>query len=251
MALSGALELAGPNGRAEAQATRGVITSYLPGVRFITSDASVRLVIWMDAAKLHRTLQLRLGEPPCEMLAFEPSVDWSSSQGRVVWRMIKHMLEELHDPDGLLSDLIARETFTDLFLQSVLSRLSHNYTAQLERPAGPAIPRHLRRAEAFMHASADQPISMNDVAAAAGCGTATLYAAFRQFRDTTPLAALHCIRLQCVREALQSVDDAVSIHSIARRFGFSNPSRFIASYGKQFGEHPNATRRRGTGWSSS
>jgi transcriptional regulator GlxA family with amidase domain len=32
--------------------------------------------------------------------------------------------------------------------------------------------------------------------------------------------------------------------SIARRFGFTNPSRFIAAYGKQFGEHPNETRRR-------
>jgi AraC-like DNA-binding protein len=250
-ALSGALELAGPSGKAEAQGARGLITSYLPGARLVTSDASTRLVIWLDAAKLDRTLQLRLGEPPRERLAFEPGVDWSSSQGRVVWRMIRHLWEELRDPNGLLSDPVARETFTDLFLQTALGRLSHNYTAQLERPAGAAAPRHLRRAEAFMHASADQPISMNDVAAAAGCGTATLYTAFRQFRDMTPLAALHCIRLQRVREALQTADDEVSTHSIARRFGFSNPSRFIASYGKQFGEHPNATRRRGTEWSSS
>lgn len=132
-----------------------------------------------------------------------------------------------------------------LFLQTVLSRLQHNYTARLERPAGAAIPHHLRRAEALMHASADKPITMVDIAAAAGCGTATLYAAFRRFRDTTPLTVLHGIRLQHVREALQAADDAVLTRGIARRFGFTNASRFIAAYGKQFGERPNETRRRG------
>ncbi len=75
----------------------------------------------------------------------------------------------------------------------------------------------------------------------------TLYAAFRRFRDTTPLAALRAIRLRRVREALRAADDEVSTRSIARRFGFTNPSRFIAAYGKQFGEPPNETRRRGAG----
>jgi transcriptional regulator GlxA family with amidase domain len=162
-----------------------------------------------------------------------------------VWRMILRLLEEQRDPDGLLGDPVARQTFTDLFLQTVLSRLPHNHTARLECPTGAAIPHHLRRAEAFMDDAADQPISMDDVAAAAGCATATLYAAFRRFRDTTPLAALRGIRLRRVREALRAANNEVSIRRIARRFGFTNPSRFIAAYGKQFGEHPNETRRRG------
>ncbi len=243
-ALSGAMEAAGPDGKAEVHGTRGMILRGLPGTRVMTSDASTGLAVWMDATRLERTLQARLGEPPRERLAFAPGLDWSGARARVVWRMILRLLEELRDPDGLLSEPVARETFTDLFLQTVLTRLPHNHTARLERPTGRAIPRHLRRAEAFMHASADQPISMSDAAAAAGCGTATLYAAFRQFRDTTPLAALHGMRLRRVREALQAADDEVSTRSIARRFGFTNPSRFIAAYGKQFGEHPNETRRR-------
>ncbi len=158
--------------------------------------------------------------------------------------MILRLLEELHDPDGLISEPVARETFTDLFLQTVLGKLQHNYTAGLERPACTTVPRYVRRAEAFMHASADQPITMVDVAAAAGCRMATLYAAFRQFRDTTPLAALHGIRLQCVREELRKASNQELTRTIARRFGFTNPSRFLAAYGKQFGEHPNAARRR-------
>ncbi len=245
--LSGSLEHAGPSGTVEAHGTQGLILRSLPGNRLVTSDANLRLVVWMDAGRLERTLQARLGEPPRERLAFVPGIDWSSGPGRVVWRMVVRLFEELRDPDGLLTEPVARETFTDLFLQTVLSRLPHNHTPRLERPTGTAVPRHLRRAEAFMHASADQPITMGDVTAAAGCGTATLYAAFRQFRDTTPLAALHAIRLGRVREALRAADDEDSTPSIARRFGFTNPSRFIAAYGKRFGEHPNETRRRGAG----
>ncbi len=244
-ALSGALELDSPSGKAEVHGTKGTVLHGLPGTRIVTSAASTRLVVWMDATRLERTLQGRLGGPPREMLSFAPGFDWSGGSGGVAWRMILRLLEELRDPDGLMSEPVARETFTDLFLQTVLTRLPHNHSARLERPTGAAIPRHLRRAEAFMHAAADQPIVIDDVAAKAGCGTATLYAAFRQFRDTTPLAALHAIRLRRVREALQAADDTISTRSIARRYGFTNPSRFIVAYGKQFGEHPNETRRRG------
>ena len=244
-ALSGGMALVGsPNGMAEAQAMTGFVVPGLPDTRFVTSDRSERLVVWMDAGRLERTLQAWLREPPREMLAFSLGANWASGPGGVVWRMVMHLMAELRDPDGLASEPVARETFTDLFLQTVLSRLHHNYTARLERLVDTAIPRHVRRAEAFMRASADQPITMPDVAAAAGCGTATLYAAFRQFRNTTPLAVLHRMRLQQVREALQAADDDVSTRSIARRFGFTNPSRFIAAYGQQFGERPNETRRR-------
>ena len=247
-ALSGGIALVGgPGGTAEALGTTGYVVRGLPGTRFVTGDRSQRLVIWMDAARLERSLQAQLGEPPREMLAFLPGANWVSGRGGLVWRMVRHLVEELHDPDGLVSEPVARETFTDLFLQAVLSRLPHNYTAQLERSTDTAIPRYVRRAEAFMRAATDQPITMADVAAAAGCGTATLYAAFRRFRDTTPLAVLHRMRLQQVHEALRAGDDGVSTRSIARRFGFTNPSRFITAYGKEFGERPSETRRRSGG----
>ncbi len=80
-----------------------------------------------------------------------------------------------------------------------------------------------------MHASASQPIALADVAAAAGCSQGALQAAFRRFRETTALRALHDIRLQHAREALLAADDSESTSSIARRFGFTNLSRFITA----------------------
>ncbi|MBV9578478.1 MAG: helix-turn-helix transcriptional regulator, partial [Chloroflexi bacterium] len=234
----------GPQKPAIALGTTGFVVRTLPETQFLIEDGSERVGVWMDAGRLERTLQAWLGEPPREMLAFSPGTDWASGPGRAVWRMVLHFMEELRDPEGLLIEPVAFETFTDLFMQTVLSRLHHNYAGRLERSVDTAVPRHVRRAEAFMRAFADQPITMPDVVAAAGCGTATLYASFRRFRNTTPLAVLHRMRLQLVREALQTAEDGVSTGSIARRFGFTNPSRFIAAYGKEFGELPNETRRR-------
>jgi hypothetical protein len=120
--LSGSLEHAGPSGKTEAHGTKGMILRSLPGNRLVTSDASLRLVVWMDAARLERLLQARVGEPPRDRLAFAPGLDWDGSRERVVWRMVVRLFEELRDPEGLLSEPVARETFTDLFLQTVLTR---------------------------------------------------------------------------------------------------------------------------------
>jgi AraC-like DNA-binding protein len=243
--LSGAMEMVeGPNGTAAAHGTKGMILRGSAGTRFQTTDNSARLALWIDAARLERALAARLGEPPRQALAFSPGVDWNTGPAAAVGRLITHLFEELRDPHGIASDPTALETFTDLLLHTALHRLEHNHSARLDRPAGVAVPRHLRRAEAFMHDAADRPIVVADVAAAAGCSLGTLQVAFRRFRETTLLAALHDIRLQHVRKALLTACNDEPTGAIARRFGFTNPSRFIAAYGKRFGEHPNETRQR-------
>jgi AraC-like DNA-binding protein len=244
--LSGAMELVkGPSGAAIAQGTQGMIVQGLPGTRLLTTDTSARLVLWVDGGRLERALGALIGEPPRQSLAFSTSIDWTTGPAASVQRQMTYLMDELRDPHGITTDAVARETFTELLLQTMLRRLEHNYTARLDRPAPAAIPRHLRRAEAFMHESADRPITLADVAAGAGCSLGTLQTAFRRFRDTTALGALHDIRLQRIRQALLTAAEDESTGAIARRFGFTNPTRLIAAYGRRFGERPNETRKRG------
>jgi len=87
---------------------------------------------------------------------------------------------------------------------------------------------------------------MEQVAAAAGCSVRTLNAVFRHFRDTTPLAALHTIRLEQVRAELNHNVTGATIGEVARRFGFTNSGRFAAAYRRRFGESPAETARRGS-----
>ncbi len=210
----------------------------------VTSDQSTRLALWIDAARLHRALAAWLSKAPRHDLAFSPGVDWTKDPARLLLRLISQFVDELRDPTGLTTSPIARETFTDLLLQTILNRLDHNHAGRIGGLRSSAVPGYLRRAEAFMRAAADRPITLTDVSAAAGCSLGTLQTVFRRYRETTPLTALHDVRLQHVRQALLESPDDEPTRTIARRFGFTNPSCFIAAYGERFGEHTTETRRR-------
>ncbi len=243
--LEGGMQMvAGPNGTADAHGAMGIVARGLPGTRLLTTENNVRQVLWVDAGRLERTLATWNGEPLSRSLEFVPTIDWNAEPVGALRRMIEHLEQELRDPRGLTTEPVALETFTDLLVQTILVRVQHNYSARMARPNRVAIPAYLHRAEAFMHASADRPIRLADVAAAAGCSLSQLQATFRRFRDTTALDALHKIRLHCAREALLKASDDEPNRVIARRFGFTNPSRFIAAYGQCFGEHPRETRRK-------
>ncbi len=220
--------------------TRGLIYRGLAGTRLLTTDESSRITIQIDEARLLRLLESLLDDVCPECPSFAPDVDWADPPVAPIARMVRQMIEELGEPSGLYSVAPALETFTDTLAHLVLARLPHSYSARLRAPQSPAIPRQLRRAEAFIEAYAGQPISVPDIAAAAGCGARALQLAFRRFRDTTPLAALQEARLWAVRAALGASDAPASL--IAREFGFSNASRFRAAFRKRFGEDPREIR---------
>jgi AraC-like DNA-binding protein len=221
---------------------RGLIYDGRQQRSFETLENTGRMLMWVDAARFERDLVASMDEPLRDTLAFTSEIDWSSATAAAVRRSIQYFVSELNEPLGLASVPAALESFTDSIVHLMLNALPHSYSERMKRTVASPIPAHLRRAIAFMHASADMPVTMADVAAAAGCGTRTLLNAFRRFRDTTPLAALHDIRLQHARKALLVDSGDKSISGIARQYGFSNPSRFVAAYGKRFGETPRETR---------
>jgi transcriptional regulator GlxA family with amidase domain len=132
---------------------------------------------------------------------------------------------------------VALASLTDLVVSLVLRGIPHNYLERLKRGRFGAVPAYVRRAEEFMRANAAVPIRMDHVAAAAGCSVRTLDAVFRQFRDTTPLAALHAIRLEQVRAVLNQNVAGTSTGEISRRYGFAKPGRFAAAYRRRLASH--------------
>lgn len=106
-----------------------------------------------------------------------------------------------------------------------------------------AAPATVRRALSFIDAHAHEPVTLDDIARAAGISTRGLQYAFRRALDRTPLQALRRARLLGARDDVRA-DASASIAEIARRWGFAHPSRFAAYYRDEFGETPAATRRR-------
>jgi AraC-like DNA-binding protein len=230
------------NGReSTASGHRGLVYRGLPGTRVLTSDGNARQNLWIEASALERALETMLGAQLREPLDFEPDVDWSRGLAASLKGQIDFLMRELARSDGVVDNPVALASMTDLMLSLALRGLPHNYSERLANARWSAVPAYVRRAEEFMQANAG-PIRMEHVARSAGCSIRTLSAVFRRFRDTTPLAALHAIRLDKIHAELKHEGMNGSVAEIARRYGFTNIGRFVAAYRRRFGESPTLSR---------
>jgi AraC-like DNA-binding protein len=225
----------------------GIIFRATPGTRILTSDVNARRSLWIEAVVLEDALQGMLGVRLRERLVFKPGIDWTRGLAASLKGQIDYLMGEIKRQNGVADNPVALASLTDLVVSLVLGGIPHNYLERLESGRFGALPAYVGRADDFMRANADVPIRMEQVAAAAGCSVRTLNAVFRQFCDTTPLAALHTIRLEQVHSELNHGRTGASISEVSGRFGFTNAGRFASAYRRRFGEAPAETAKRRLG----
>jgi transcriptional regulator GlxA family with amidase domain len=146
------------------------------------------------------------------------------------------LYDEFRHADSPPLNDIAAASAQELFFRTIVMAATHNRSAQLRSRA--RAPATVRRAEEYMRSKATLPLTIGDIANAAGCGTRALQAAFYCFRGTSPMAALRRIRLELAHRAIMRSDGSTSVGEVAARYGFSNPGRFASQYPHAFGEYP-------------
>jgi len=100
----------------------------------------------------------------------------------------------------------------------------------------------LQRAQDYMEANTNKPITVLELAQASGSCVRTLEYVFRDYFGVTPKAYLKSRRLVAVRhELLRSLHSKSSISEIAQRWGFWHLSQFATDYRRFFGELPSET----------
>ncbi|WFR66987.1 helix-turn-helix transcriptional regulator [Curtobacterium flaccumfaciens] len=101
----------------------------------------------------------------------------------------------------------------------------------------------LARAEAFLLDHVLEPITVEQVAAAAGMSTRGLQSAFQRAHTTTPMSYLRGIRLQMARDLLENaaVD---SVADAARAVAMPHLGRFASAYRAEFGQLPETSSGR-------
>ncbi|MBO9625824.1 MAG: helix-turn-helix transcriptional regulator [Microbacterium sp.] len=167
-----------------------------------------------------------------------------SAQTAAQWeRMFAYLDASIgDDTDQLLFAELERHA-----MLMTLSAFSTSFDEALQSPAqrDPA-PRTVRRALAFIDENAHRPITVDDVAAACFISTRGLQYAFRRAIDITPATALRRARLAGAHRELSEAPRR-SVTEVARRWGFSHPSRFASAYRDMFGVLPSETVRRARG----
>jgi transcriptional regulator GlxA family with amidase domain len=96
-----------------------------------------------------------------------------------------------------------------------------------------------------MDTHAGQPVTVTEVAAAAGTTARALQYAFRRHYDTTPTGYLRRVRLERAHRQLQAADPitGATVAEIARQWGWANPAHFATAYRKRYGMAPSHTLR--------
>lgn len=228
-----------------AEGQRGFVVVDTPGqaVSKQFSADSQRCHVRVDLPTLQAKCQQLLQAPLPRPLQFEP---FGSNQGvtQTRWFGLLHtLLSYAATPASPAHHLMLRALEEAVLLHLLLEH-PHSCRAALLQPPPPLAPRHVRRAEDYLRAHLDQPLSLSDIAQAAGCSVRALNAGFRQFRQTTPMQQLKQLRLHAVRAELQQADaPQASISDIALRWGFAHLGRFASDYRQQFGERPSDTLR--------
>ncbi|PZE62903.1 hypothetical protein DEJ24_01135 [Curtobacterium sp. MCPF17_001] len=113
-------------------------------------------------------------------------------------------------------------------------------------PRAVLLPRRdrIRAAVEYIHEHAADPMSVSDVAEAAGLSVRATQEAFQRHLGQTPMRYLQTVRLHGAHRELRQLDAATaSVRDIARRWGFAHLGRFSGAYQAAFGEYPRTTLR--------
>lgn len=190
------------------------------------------------------TLLEPLGQTSRDTLQIDPRVSLATPAGESFYRYLIFLWGELERGAGFQKSPLAvheiEHALAALFVAAVKCPLGGK-KAWLGGPA----PIYLTRAEEYVRENLSRPLSVLDIAAAAGISARTLSAAFQKYRGVPTSAFVKQSRLEATQRALERALPAeISVRNVALRYGFTHMGRFAAAYRRAFQEKPSATLRR-------
>ncbi|MBI3144308.1 MAG: AraC family transcriptional regulator [Pseudogulbenkiania sp.] len=207
------------------------------------SRDSCRLNLRLDQVRLEAKCAQLLGRELRAPLIFRRVLD-PDSPAQVRWLALLRLLFACTGTSGQPCNPLLLEQVEEMAALFLLTEVPHSRSELLQDSPLAIAPRHVKRAEDFIRSHAAAPLTLGDIAAAAGVSIRALTEGFRRTRQTTPMAFLREQRLLEVRTALREAGAGETVTAIALRWGFGNLGRFAADYRRRFGEAPLMTLRR-------
>jgi AraC-like DNA-binding protein len=198
------------------------------------------LLFRADAPALQAKLSAALGMPITRNIEFIPRPNFGNPAVERMRRMLEFIVSEL-DREGENVPTAALVELEQMLLITFLTANPHNYSHILEREQPGPAPWQVRRVEEYITANWNHPITVEALASAAGASTRSIFKAFKDSRNCSPMAFVKSVRLQRAREMLQRPEGGTTVVSTAFACGFLNPGHFARDYRLAFGELPSVT----------
>ena len=158
--------------------------------------------------------------------------------------LIRILARESGRPDGVLAHRLAVDNLQRLLIQGLLLIQPHNYADALSEREPSASAAEVRRAIDLMDAQPETAWSTFQLARAIGVSSKALLTAFRRSDRPRPMEYLRRLRLDRTHaELATSPPEAVTVTTVAGRWGFVHLGWFAGQYRQQFGESPSETLR--------
>jgi len=164
----------------------------------------------------------------------------------LIWHSLVQQAIDLPNGTGSLNNLwlahfeqtIALFLLTHQTADTAKPQVTHYTPAPTGACKSSAAP--LDRMETYIRQRLCAPISLVDLALAAGLSPRSLNALCHKYYGVSPMVLLRNMRLDAVREQLQTCPGA-NVTSVALDHGFGHLGRFSAYYRERFGELPRDT----------
>ena len=218
-------------------------------------EDSPQLIVKLDREAMRARLEALLQTPVHQPLVFDLGVDLRAPALDGVAGFIAYLRTALDTNAFFLGHKLLAEQAENHLFSSFLLSMQHNYSPALSAATGPhsrggtVLPRAAKRAQEFMGAHAELPITLADVCAHVGISARALQQTFQQYTGASPMAFLRDLRLDRVHAELRAPRQAQApactpkVAEIAARYGFFHLGHFAAHYRRRFGETPTKTRQ--------
>ncbi|MBN8912394.1 MAG: AraC family transcriptional regulator [Rhizobiales bacterium] len=201
------------------------------------------MALKISSEQITRNLSNLLDQPVVGPLAFDPEINLETKAAKTLASMMRLALAPIDGEALLSSSPLAAAQFSESLTLLLLESLRHNYSDALSADTYSLKPKHVKRAIDYMRANARQPLTLQDIAAAAQVSIRALHYGFQKFVGESPFEHLRQIRLEAAYAELVQAPETVSIADIAKRWGFPNPGRFAQICKASYGRSPSEIRR--------
>lgn len=241
MPLNGATAVQSGARRFDASVRLASVLNPHEDVRMDWSPGSDLLMLRLSKSLVERRLASHIGQALDRPLEFELDFDWKADPAWL--NFVSYLAASAPYFAAFGQHPMMADQLEQMAAGLLLSCHRHNYSDCPRGRGARVLPRHVRRAQEYLHAHAHEPINADCIAENAGVSVRSLYLGFRDFLGTSPMQYLRDYRLEKARADLTNPSSA-SIAGVAHRWGFTHMGRFSAEYKRKFGESPSETLRR-------
>jgi AraC-like DNA-binding protein len=209
------------------------------------STPAPMLALRITRRALERELEQLLDRPLRQPIEFDMGMDVTAGRGGQWWALVRSLAADLGDEHALVRQPVVAAPLTRSVMVGLLMAAQHRHRDELDTPVPAAGAAVVRTARAFIEDNAHKPLTVGDIARAAGVGVRGLQQGFQRSLDTSPTQYLRQVRLRRVHRELLAADAATTtVGEVAARWGFAHQGRFAAYYRQQYGVAPTETLRR-------